>query len=317
MDDLPAEPRRIPLFSAAACSYREPMQPPHDRWIRHSPYSEPGRHRHLLADLGGDVPAVCAAARNVIGHYRDEWAQLRADRRDEVNARWLERILDVDQSRHPQPLASPRPREDRVAGCCRDHTLFAVGALREHGVPARSRIGFAGYFTPGFHHDHVVVEHRTGDRWVRTDPELPDGDALGFEARDIPTGPGAPFETAAEVWRGIRARQLDPDAYGVLPGSQWRGTVLVCRYVVYEVAHRFGEELLLWDDWDGVHVPDARWLDHLAELLVAADAGERGAEEQLAELHAHDARLRPGPTVVQYSPFGDPPKTVSLTPPRA
>src|SRR4051794_13704681 len=274
------------------------MQQPLDRWTRHSSYSDPGRHRALLHELNGNPPAVCATARNVIGHYREEWAQLPDDRRDEVNSRWLEMILEVDQSRHAAPLSAPRPREDRVAGCCRDHTLFVVGTLREHGVPARSRIGFAGYFAPGFHHDHVVVEHRAGDRWVRTDPELPDGDSLGFDARDMPTGPGAPFETAAEVWRGIREGHLDPDTYGVLPGSSWRGAQFVARYVVYEVAHRFGDELLLWDDWDGVHDPDHEWLDHLAELLVAADAGDAGAEEQLGRLHAEDQRLHPGPTVV-------------------
>jgi|tagenome__1003787_1003787.scaffolds.fasta_scaffold20939429_3 hypothetical protein len=293
------------------------MQQPLDRWTRHSSYSDPGRHRALLHELNGNPPAVCATARNVIGHYREEWAQLPDDRRDEVNSRWLEMILEVDQSRHAAPLSAPRPREERVAGCCRDHTLFAVGAFREHGVPARSRIGFAGYFAPGFHHDHVVVEHWTGDRWVRTDPELPDGDSLGFDARDMPTGRGAPFETAAEVWRGIRDERLDPDTYGVLPGSEWRGVAFVARYLVYEVAHRFGDELLLWDDWDGVHDPDPTWLDHLAGLLVAADAGDLGAEEQLSRLHAESDRLHPGPTVVQYSPFGDPPRTVSLRVPRA
>jgi hypothetical protein len=288
------------------------MQMPPDRWVRHSPYSDPGRHRQLLADLDADASAVSAAARNVIGHYREELKELPAERRDEVNSRWLERILDVDQSRHPRPLSAPRPAQDRVAGCCRDHTLFAVGALREHGVPARSRIGFAGYFAPGFHYDHVVVEHWTGDRWVRTDPELTDGGGRGFDARDMPTGAGSPFETAGEVWLGMRVGRLDAGTYGVLPGSQWRGAGFVARYVVYEVAHRFGDELLLWDDWDGVHDPDPVWLDHLAEVLVAADEGGAGAEDELARLHAEDRRLHPGPTVVQYSPFGDPPLTVDL-----
>jgi hypothetical protein len=293
------------------------MQQLLDRWVEHSPYSDPGRHRALLRDLDTDATSVCAAARNVIGHYRAEWTELPPERRDEVNSRWLERILEIDQSRHSSPLTAPRPREDRVAGCCRDHTLFAVGAFREHGVPARSRIGFAGYFAPDWHHDHVVVEHWTGERWVRTDPELPDGDSLGFDARDMPTGDGAPFETAAEVWRGVREERLDPDTYGVVPGSQWRGESFVARYLVYEVAHRFGDELLLWDDWDGVRNPDPRWLDHVAELLVAADAHAPGAEQELGRLHAEDARLRPGPAVVQYSPFGDPPLTVSLNRARA
>lgn len=45
-----------------------------------------------------------------------------------------------------------------------------ISLLRHHGVPARSRIGFAGYFTQGWHHDHVVPEAWLGGRWVRCDP---------------------------------------------------------------------------------------------------------------------------------------------------
>jgi hypothetical protein len=284
-----------------------------ERWRRHSAYSDPGRHRRLLADLGADPSAVCAAARNVIAHYRAEWDELPEQRRHEVDSRWLERILDVDQARRAQPLTAARSVQDRVAGCCRDHTLFVVGALREHGVPARSRIGFAGYFTPGYHHDHVVVEHWSGNRWVRTDPELPDGADLGFDPRDMPTGPGAPFETAAEAWRGHRAGRSDADAYGVWPGSPFCGPELIARYVGFEVAHRFGDELLLWDEWDGLQAPDPEWLDRLAALLVDADAGVAGAEERLAALYATDPRLRPGATVTQHSPFGLPPRTVDLT----
>ena len=34
-------------------------------------------------------------------------------------------------------------------GLLRDHTLFCVSELRTHGIPARSRVGFAGYFRRG------------------------------------------------------------------------------------------------------------------------------------------------------------------------
>jgi len=32
-----------------------------------------------------------------------------------------------------------------------------VAALRQQGIPARSRIGFVNYFAPDFHHDHVIA----------------------------------------------------------------------------------------------------------------------------------------------------------------
>ncbi len=60
----------------------------------------------------------------------------------------------------------------------------------------------------------------------------------------------------------------------------------MARYVGYEVAHTFGDELLLWDDWVGLHAPDPVRLDHLAALLVDADAGRPGAKERLVLLRA-------------------------------
>ena len=136
----------------------------------HSAYSDPGPYAGLLRDLPDDVAALNATARNVIAHYRAELTDLAEDRRGEIDSRWLQTILATDQARHGTRLTEPRPLAERVAGCCRDHTLFVVGALRERGVPARSRVGFAGYFTPGYFHDHVIVEHHDGARWLAYRP---------------------------------------------------------------------------------------------------------------------------------------------------
>ena len=106
---------------------------------RHTPFSDPGRHAAGFAELPVDPEALSAVSRNVIVHYRASGEVLPAETRDDINARWLEAIVDLDQARHPRPLTEPRPVTERVQGCCRDHTLFCVGALRTHGVPARSR----------------------------------------------------------------------------------------------------------------------------------------------------------------------------------
>ena len=293
----------------------QPSEHVHD-WVRHSAYSDPGPYAGLLRELPHEVGAVCAAARNVIGHYRAELPDLAQERWAEIDSRWLERILATDQARHRGGLLEPRELVERVAGCCRDHTLLVVGALREQGVPARSRVGFAGYFTPTWHHDHVVVEHWDGTRWVRTDPEL-DGEGYDFDVRDLPTGPGSPFETAAEVWRGHREGRIDTRSYGVVPDTELCGPEFVRGYVIFEVAHRFGDELLLWDTW-GAAGPEAdpagadRLADEVAELLVAGDAGDRGAEAELTARYRSDERLHPAGRVVQLSPYGLPPVEVDL-----
>ena len=191
-------------------------------------------------------------ARNVIVHYRASGHELPAATRHEIDSRWMDRILAADQQRHPWPLAEPREVTDRVQGCCRDHTLFCVSVLRAHGIPARSRVGFAGYFTPGWHHDHVIVEAWLEGRWQSFDaevdapwPTLPT--PLDMSLRDLE---GTGFATAARVWSAYRDGDLDPDTYGVDPNvPDLRGRRFLFDEVIYEIAHRFGDELLLWDGW--------------------------------------------------------------------
>jgi hypothetical protein len=288
----------------------------------HTPYSEPARYAGLLADLPTDPPGLAAVARNVIVHYRASGHELPSATRDEINARWLEDILAADQHRHRSPLTEPRDVVDRVQGCCRDHTLFCVGVLRSHGIAARSRVGFAGYFVDGWHHDHVVVEAWLDGRWVRFDAELEGSRPALPTPMDI--GPGAldgtGFVTAAQAWLGHRRGQVDADTYGVgpeVPG--FRGPFFLFDEVIFEVAHRFGDELLLWDGWGRVGDPDrivderdAAWLDPVAELLVAADGGDLDAEWSLLERYRSDGGLHPGPVVRQASPYGDPPIEVPL-----
>nr|WP_276612346.1 transglutaminase domain-containing protein [Kineococcus vitellinus] len=211
-------------------------------------------------------------------------------------------------------MERPRVLGDRVAGCCRDHALLVVGALRQRGVPARSRVGFAHCFTPGWAHDHVVVERWERGRWRRADPELT-ASAGSFDVLDLPVGDGAPFETAAQAWLGWRAGERDASRYGVAPGAPWCGPGFVRDEVLHELAHRHGDELLLWDGWGAVEDPGSLALeevDELARLLVLADGGDEAAEADLAARYRGDERLHPGEQVVTRSPFGGPARLVDL-----
>jgi hypothetical protein len=224
-------------------------------YARQSAFSDPGEHAGLLASLDPTPAALGAAVCSAVVHYRADNPVLTDEQRADIDRRWADRILDAAVARQSGPLHAARPLSRQVAGCCRDHTLLSVATLRAHGFPARSRVGFAGYFEPGFFHDHVVVEHWDGGAWVRWDPELTDDGTWGFDVHDMPTGPDSPFPTAAEVWRAIRAGQVDPASYGAdrrVP--ELGGTAFVRAYVFLELAHRMRDEVLLWDAW-GV-VPD-------------------------------------------------------------
>lgn len=285
----------------------------------HSRFSEPGRHAPLLEAVGADLTAIGEVARNVVVHYRASGEELPAATADEIGSRWVATILDHDQARHPEPLATPREAASRVQGCCRDFTLLSVAVLRQHGVPARSRVGFAGYFVPGWHHDHVVPEVWNGSRWRRFEPEVAEGHEGIPDPLDLDTGEGAGFETASEVWRGYRAGRIDGESYGVDASvPEIRGPWMIRNYVVQEVAHRLADEMLLWDDWGmcggpGSQDDDAAYVDELAALLVASDAGDQAAEQRLLDLYRRDDRLHPGPRVRSVSPMDGSQDWVDLT----
>jgi hypothetical protein len=284
-------------------------------------YSNPGAYNALVLPLPVEPAALSTVARNVIVHYRASGHELPETTRDEIQCRWIERMLGADQSRHPWPLQRPRDVTSRVQGCCRDHTLFCVAVLRAHGLPARSRVGFAGYFVDGWHHDHVVVETWDG-RWRRFDSEIDAPPPNLPTPMDIASGPadGPGFVTAAQAWTAYRQGAIDPDRYGVDPDVPvLRGPRFLFNEVILEVAHRFGDELLLWDGWGRIGPPDspvddedARWLDDIAGLLLAADTGDLDAEGRLLATYRTDDGLHPGSSVLQASPFGGKPVPVAL-----
>lgn len=290
---------------------------------RHSPYSNPGRFEDLVRNVPTDIAELSAVARNLIVHYRASGLELPTTSRSDINARWLEDTLAIDQSRHARPFDEPRQSVDRVQGCCRDHTLFCVGVLRTNGIEARSRVGYAGYFVDGWNYDHVVVEAMLDGRWQRFDAELESASAIIPDPTDIghcEPGVGG-FVSAAQVWVAYRSGDLNPENYGVAPELPlFTGERFIFDEVIFEVAHRFGDELLLWDAWGRMEEPgtpvsdvDAAWLDPIAALLLAADAGDEDAQQRLFDNYRADDGLRPLTTIFQASPFGDPPIEVDLT----
>lgn len=290
---------------------------PAGHYSQQSRYSDPGRNAHLLQAVAPDLPTVCRVAQNTIAHYRAASVPLPESSNADINARWLSRILDLDQQRHGVPLQHERPEAERVQGCCRDHTLLAISILRQHGIPARSRVGFAAYLHPDSRVDHVVAEAWTGDRWLRFDPGIAGPRGPVDDPFDIPTGDGSPFLTAAAAWSGFRQSGISIDDLGVRAGPvEFKGAPFVFAYLIMDVAHRFGDELLLWDYWGAMAMPgealDTELGDQLADLVLRADAGDQQAEQDLHDIHATDPRVRPGPKILQFSPRDEPPRQITL-----
>nr|WP_273474231.1 transglutaminase-like domain-containing protein [Nocardiopsis sinuspersici] len=253
------------------------------------------------------VQEIGRVVRGVLTHYRS--GEFTGARLGEVDHRWVESMLAVDAARDAR---DGRPwevgRQVPLVGCCRDFALVTVAALRVQGVAARIRVGFAPYLVEGFACDHVVVEYWDGSRWVWADTQLDPGRERGVDVLDLPRGRdavGAAFASAAQVWSAYRAGLVDAGGYGVSPESPLRGGWLVRDYVLLELAHRQGDEVLLWDRWGAMEQwGESELVDEVAALPVAADGGDGAAEEELAAWYARDGRLRPRGRVYCASPSG-------------
>ncbi|MDG4826735.1 transglutaminase domain-containing protein [Asanoa sp. WMMD1127] len=221
--------------------------------------TDPGRHAALLADLPDDVAALGAVVRNVVGGAGTPGADVPR----------LADLLDADQERHPGlPLTAPRPSP--VGGTCRTAALLLLAALRQQGVRARSRVGFAPYLGDAA---HVVVSYHDGDRWLVADPRV--AGATGF------VFPG-------DAWLAWRSGTLDATRFG--GGAALRDAVL------RDWAHANDAAVRLADAWGPMGpdlVDDLDVIDDLAALLTATFRGDAVAERELAERYETDHRLRP------------------------
>ena len=103
-----------------------------------------------------------------------------------------------------------------------------------------------------------------------------------------PMSPDGPFLTAAQVWLGHRAGTLDVARCGAVEYAALQGEPFVHAKVICELAHRFGDELLLWDRWGAMNPhrfdappDDIDLVDEIAALLIRADRGDASAERDL------------------------------------
>jgi hypothetical protein len=158
----------------------------------------------------------------------------------------------------------------------------------------------------------VVAEYWNGDRWVMIDSQMdPSEPRFTFDVADMPAGP---FKSAAEVWLGYRAGELDGNLYGADPDPEaplkLYGGWFIRNYVHYQLAHLNGDELLLWDNWgamsDRLDGADVDLTDRIARLMVASDNGDDTATKEVNELYRTDPALTFAGRSFITSPTGAP-----------
>lgn len=134
-----------------------------DFYLAQSAFSDPGAQGGWLDGMGGtDVAALREASAGLVFHYRAHGDiadhGFAAERMAEINLRYADAMFARLRELKPAVPGAERAVTERLVGCCRDFTLLFVAMARHHGIPARSRVGFARYLVAGWAMDHVVAE---------------------------------------------------------------------------------------------------------------------------------------------------------------
>jgi len=277
----------------------------------HSVFSDPGVHAGMVDAVSPRLAAIRNAAHPLVFHYRGggDWAEngIATDRINEVNLRYAEAMLARLVELADVPLGRDRRPGQRIVGCCRDFALLAVALCRHHGIPARSRTGFATYFMPGWFIDHTVAEvwDASASRWRLLDVELAvehtdPNDGTVLDAFDLPNDR---FVTGDDAWKGCRAGELNPERFVVHPDleiPQLRGWPYLRHNLVQDLAALNNHEMLLWDVW-GIDFADDPTPEQIALLYEVSAAGTFA---ERTRLFAH-ADLRVPPEVTSFTPGGN------------
>lgn len=283
---------------------------PLEFYARQSPLTDPGERAHLLADLPCDMQKLCQVIQGLMVHIY--WAErygltLSQQRKQDVQLRKVSLMLEQVKAMDHQSLATMRPLDKRIAGTCRDFSVFLSAILRFQGIPARARCGFATYFLPDHYEDHWICEywHREKQDWVMVDPQL---DALQcevlqitFDPCDLPPGM---FIPAGAAWQMCRNGLADPDSFGIF---DMHGLWFVRGNLVRDIASLNGMELLPWDSWgiiekqdDALTQEELGFLDNAASLTLQGNTGF----SQLRAIYEEDAGVRVPDTVISYTDDG-------------
>ncbi|HEV2185675.1 MAG TPA: transglutaminase domain-containing protein [Stellaceae bacterium] len=277
------------------------------RYARHSRWSDPGRFAACLDPVSADPSALPEIVGGLVLHPL--FAPAGADR-SEASLRSIPEILAALLAHDNRPLDRVREQSKRVIGTCRNYALLACAILRQHGTPARLRVGFADYFTPDFWEDHWVCEYHDGRDWRLLDAELTTAVrrrlAIGFDPADVPRDR---LLAAGPAWLGLRRGEHKAARFGVsILGIAGPG--FVAGTLARDLAALAMEEMMPWDYWGpprnfrpGGPIP-AEWLDRLDGLAAELAREPATYDDAKAILAAHPwAALTP--TVLSF-PEGKP-----------
>lgn len=280
-------------------------------YSKHGLMSNPRKHAPLFTDLPDDVPSLCKVVQGLLIH--EGWANaygvsVSENRNLESSTRMVSEKMELIQQLEDRPLIEARPPEKRLISVCRDFALMLTAMLRQKGIPARVRYGFATYFNPpdvkDAYGEHVITEYWNApkQRWVLVDAQLDELQCktvqISFDPCDVPRNL---YLTADVAWRRYRNNEVDPKNFGFLPN--YTGLWYVKAHLARDIAALNKIEMLCWDYWGiferrdiNLSDDDIKLLDQAAELSLAGNC----ALGELRSLYLKDMRIRVPPVVKSW-----------------
>jgi len=245
-------------------------------YTRYGKNTDPGEFAHLYAELPESLEDLCDLVKTQLIHpvKAEKYAGVLPEGRTREDADFytVNDMLKELVLRNPQGLTMKREPAERLLLSCRFHAMLLVSMMKSRGVPARVRVGFAGYLTPesGKHYDHWISEiwNEREARWMSVDPDVK---RIDFDE----------FELARDVWLSARAGEIDPQKYGI---HVWWGLGYIVGNLCHDLFANLNNELIYWQgpnlfykEPEQLTAEETAFVDRLAHLL-------KHPEENLAEL---------------------------------
>jgi excinuclease ABC subunit A len=215
-----------------------------------------------------------------VEHYN---VQLSPVKNREHNLRTVRQMLERLQQIDAAPLTVARPPQERLVVICRDFAVLMVSFLRQAGIPARMRVGFAAYLDPTgqFRYDHWISEywHAQQQRWVLLDSQIDEiqRQAFALQCDPLDLVRDRDFYPAGAAWQLARSGKVRSTLFRF--NGHWKGFPNI-RYNLVNDLHALNKfELAPGDIADSLStkpeveltVEDKAILDRIATLTHSAD----------------------------------------------
>lgn len=256
-------------------------------YAQQSVITDPCRYSHMFDHLPPDLQNLVKTVQGLVVSLPWEEAyglNTPKERNRKIYLRtvpeMLKRILELG----PSPLTTKRQPEKRKVSLCRDFAVLLVSMLRHQGVPARVRVGFAGYYSSEApkYWDHRIAEYWNEglNRWVLVDAmtEEPILERLRFKIDPLDVDGKSQFLLAGDVWQKCRAGKANPLEFGDSPDDLGMPPIRYALLQDFDYLNK--NELVGFDAWheliskpeNEVTEEDRRLLNEIAETTSHVDS---------------------------------------------